>query len=86
MRLLIFLGLIYLCYRALKSWLFPNSAVSKTAVGQAADAIDDVMIKDPVCEIYFPKRDGIHLQADGQDLYFCSTECRDQFLASRSKE
>ena len=86
MRLLIFLGIIYLCYRALKSWLFQNSAVSKTVAGQAAGATNDLMIKDPVCEIYFPKRDGIHLQADGQDLYFCSTECRDQFIASRSKQ
>jgi len=86
MRLLIFLGIIYLCYRALKSWLFQHSAVSKTVAGQAAGAIDDVMIKDPVCEVYFPQRNGIHLQADGQDLYFCSTECRDQFIASRSKQ
>ncbi len=86
MRLLIFFGLIYLCYRTLKSWLSQNSAFSKTVAGQAAGAIDDVMIQDPVCEIYFPKRDGIHLQADGKDLYFCSTECRDEFIASRSKQ
>ena len=85
MRLLIFLGIIYFGYRALKSWLTQNSAVSKTAGGQAAGAIDDVMIKDPFCEVYFPQRDGIHLQAEGQDLYFCSTECRDQFIASRSE-
>jgi uncharacterized protein len=86
MRLLIFLGIIYFCYRALKSWLIQNSAVSKTAGGQTAGVIDDVMIKDPVCEIYIPQRDGIHLQAEGQDFYFCSTECRDQFIASRSKQ
>jgi YHS domain-containing protein len=86
MRLLIFLGIIYLCYRTLKSWLFQNSAVSKTDASQPVGAIDDVMFKDPVCEVYFPKRDGIHLQADGQDLYFCSTKCRDQFIASRSKK
>lgn len=86
MRLLIFLGLIYLCYRALQSYLSKNSATRTTVAGQAAGEIDDLMIKDPVCEVYFPKRDGVHLNADGQDLYFCSTECRDQFVASRSKQ
>ena len=80
MRLLIFLGIIYLCYRALKSWLPQHSVTSKTVAGQAAGAIDDVMIKDPVCEVYFPKRDAVHLKVDGQNLYFCSTECRDKYL------
>ena len=86
MRLLILLGLIYLCYRALKSWMFQNSPTAKTVAGKAAGEIDDVMIKDPVCEVYFPQRDGIHLKADGQDLYFCSSECRDKFVDRRSKK
>jgi len=86
MRLLIFLGLIYLCYQAVKSWLLKNSKGRKTTGGRAAGEIDDVMIKDPVCEVYFPQRNGIHLKADGRDLYFCSTECRDKFVALRSKQ
>ncbi|RLC13066.1 MAG: hypothetical protein DRI57_16995 [Deltaproteobacteria bacterium] len=44
------------------------------------------MIKDPVCEVYFPKRDGVHLSVDGQDVYFCSEECRDKFMESRFKD
>jgi len=86
MRLLIFLGLIYLCYRILKSWMLPSASTSKTFAGQAAGEIDDVMIKDPVCEVYFPQRDGVHLKTDGQDLYFCSLECRDTFIDMRSKK
>jgi YHS domain-containing protein len=44
------------------------------------------MIKDPFCEIYFPKKDGVHLRIDGKDLYFCSEECRDKFLEKYSKK
>jgi uncharacterized protein len=81
MRLLIFLGLIYLGYRALKSWMLqgepPRSTFDKTGDGAA-----DLMIKDPFCEVYFPKKDGIHLNVNGEDLYFCSEECRDKFIAS----
>ena len=86
MRLLIFLGLIYLCYRMLKSWMLRSASTSKTFAGKAAGEIDDVMIKDPVCEVYFPQRDGVHLKTDGQDLYFCSPECRDKFIEMRLKK
>ena len=64
--------------------MLQSASTSKTFAGQAAGEIDDVMIKDPVCEVYFPKRDGVHLKTDGQDLYFCSPECRDKFIDMRS--
>ncbi|MBW1728928.1 MAG: hypothetical protein JRI63_11780 [Deltaproteobacteria bacterium] len=53
---------------------------------KTAGEIDDVMIKDPFCEIYFPKKDGVHLRINGKDLYFCSKECRDKFLEKYSKK
>ncbi|RZB35256.1 MAG: hypothetical protein SRB1_01024 [Desulfobacteraceae bacterium Eth-SRB1] len=84
MRLLILLAVIYLGYRALKSWMLPNQPLQKPVSGKAANKIDDEMIKDPYCNVYFPKRNGVHLKIDGNDLYFCSTECRDKFIASRS--
>ena len=60
----------------------PSERVDRKATGE----IDDVMIKDPYCEVYFPRRSGIHLRHDGQDLYFCSAECRDKFVASQDPE
>jgi YHS domain-containing protein len=57
----------------------------KTVFGKTAAEIDDLMVKDPFCEVYFPKRDAVHLKVDGKDLYFCSTECRDNYVASQSK-
>jgi YHS domain-containing protein len=86
MRLLIFLGLVYLCYRVLKSWMLKHSPAPRTNAGQTAGEIDDVMIKDPVCEVYFPRKDGVHLKAGGQDLFFCSTACRDKFVHQHSKK
>ena len=85
MRLLILLGIIYLCYRILKSWLFQDRSSQKTVFGKKTGEIDDLMVKDPFCETYFYKRDGVHLKIDGKDLYFCSPECRDKFIASHTK-
>ena len=85
MRLLIFLGVIYLAYRAVKSWV-SQGTTQRSVFEKPAGEIDDVMIKDPFCGIYFPKRDGAHQKLDGEDLYFCSAECRDKYMASRSEQ
>jgi len=85
-KFLILFGVGYLLYRAMKSWMFPDDRQKKNVSDQAAGQIDDVMIKDPYCEAYFPRRDAIHLNLSGTDLYFCSEECRDKYLADQSKE
>lgn len=81
MRFLILIGLIYLCFKLIKSWVGPTKAPLRNAdfEGKAGE-IDDVMIKDPLCGVYFPKRDGVCLKHKGVELFFCSTECKDRFL------
>jgi uncharacterized protein len=86
MRLLILSGIIYLCYRALKTWMLQGGSPGKTVFDNPGAQIDNVMIKDPFCEIYFPKKDGVHLRSDGQDLYFCSKACRDKFVEKYTKK
>jgi len=48
--------------------------------------IDDVMVKDPFCEVYFPRREGHHLKYEGKDLYFCSSTCKEKFVQSQSEK
>ena len=86
MRLIIFLGIIYLCYRALKSWVLQAGSPQKKVFNKTAGEIDDVMVKDPFCEVYFTKKDGVHLRIEGKDFYFCSTKCRDNFVEKYSKK
>jgi YHS domain-containing protein len=76
----------YVAYRALKSWMFPNASSSESVAGRNVGEIDDIMIKDPYCEAYFPKKDAVHLKFDGKDLQFCSTQCKDRFLADHSEK
>lgn len=86
MRLLIILGIGYLCYRGLRSWLLKNQTFGRVPPGNNPTEIDDVMIKDPFCGVYFPKRSGVHLNVDGQELQFCSDTCRDRFVESRKTD
>lgn len=85
MRFLIILGLIYFAYRVIKSWMLPGGLSKNKVSSEHAGEIDDVMVKDPYCEVYFPKRNGVHLKIDGEDLYFCSTTCRDNYIKQHSK-
>jgi len=86
MRLLILLGLIYLCYRALRSWMIQSGLSQNTVSGDTTQQIDDEMIKDPVCDLYFPKKDGVRLKSEGKDYYFCSSDCRDKFVDMHLKK
>ena len=85
-RFIILVVVVYVLYRSLKSWMFQASSSSRQVSSKTATEIDDVMIKDPFCEAYFPKRNGIHLNFGGKDLYFCSNECKDKYLAAHSEK
>jgi len=84
MKLLILLLIAYLGYRGLKSWMLQNVSSGKPVSGGASGEIDDVMVKDPYCEVYFPKRNGVRIRHNGEELYFCSTQCRDKYLATKA--
>ena len=46
--------------------------------GQAR--IDDVMVQDPVCKVYVPRGEALHVRHRDKDVYFCGEACRDAFF------
>ena len=86
-RFLIIGVVIYVFYRAFKNWMLKNTPeIRRPGSGKAMGAIDDVMVKDPFCEVYFPKREGVTARVNGEELHFCSARCRDKYLAERSND
>ena len=83
-KFLILLVVGYLLYRSMKNWMFPDSGQNKDVSSRANGQIDDVMIKDPFCEAYFPQRNAVNLEINGNIYYFCSKTCRDKFVARHS--
>ena len=85
MRFIIIIALVYIFYRALKSWMLKNTSISGRAdSGHSAGEVADVMVKDPYCQVYFPQRKAIRLRQDGRDILFCSRECRDKYIAEQN--
>jgi YHS domain-containing protein len=85
LKFIILFVVAFLIYRSLRSWIFSDTSKKKTVSGKASRQIDDVMIKDPYCKAYFPKRTAVHLNVSGNDLYFCSKECRDKYVAHQGQ-
>ena len=79
-RLAIYGLMLYLGYRVVRIMLGGNALNRYVSSGKSLGKIDDVMIKDPYCRIYFPKKEGVLLRENGKDLYFCSPDCRDNYL------
>ena len=85
MRVLLLLAIIYIGYRYFKSWMASYAETRQAGFGKSVQKVDDIMIKDPFCGAYFPKRDGIHGRFDGKDLFFCSKECREKYRITHEK-
>lgn len=82
MKLLLLIIIAYVAYRAGKSWLM-RALQGTPRTASHNPRIDDVMVKDPVCGIYFPQREGVEWQHGGQTHVFCSTTCRDRFIEAQ---
>ena len=81
-RVIILFIVGYLAYRLLRRW-HRGRRLTGRMNGGPVERIDDVMIKDPQCGTYFPRRDGIVLKSKEGDLLFCCPECRDKYLSAR---
>ncbi|MCX5860848.1 MAG: YHS domain-containing protein [Desulfomonile sp.] len=38
------------------------------------------MVRDPVCGVYIPYQGALSLVRNGENVYFCSEECRREFV------
>ena len=78
LKLLIFGGLGYFVYKALKGPA-PRPQVKRRAKGE----INDVMVQDPYCKVYFPRQEGVKTKINGETVYFCSKECMEKYFKEK---
>ncbi len=81
LRFAIFVLLLYFAWRAVKNLLLPPMD-RRPGQGRGPEQIDDVMVKDPQCEVYIPMRQAVSARVRGEIVHFCSTECRDRYLGN----
>ncbi len=80
---LILLGvLVFIFFKLLKTSI-KALGLGASQINTGQDALDNVMIQDPVCGTYFARQDGVCRVIDGQEICFCSEECLEEYLEAR---
>ena len=74
-RLLFIGALIYLVFRLVKGVLGSNKAIDR----RRPDGVIDEMVQDPNCKTYVPRRDAHRRRVAGNEYYFCSRACADNY-------
>ncbi|MBW1719799.1 MAG: YHS domain-containing protein [Deltaproteobacteria bacterium] len=82
-RFILFSAFFLILYYVIKGFLksLKSRKVLKTGSKQAGKQppIIDVLVQDPVCGVYCPKKDALTLNWQGKTYYFCSDKCRNEF-------
>lgn len=82
LRFVILAILFFIVYRLLVgSFKNRNKDESKQQELANGDAkVSDILVEDPVCHTLIPRQQAIHLQHNGEIVYFCSEECCNIFI------
>jgi YHS domain-containing protein len=49
------------------------------------DAVNQKLVRDPVCGMHLAPGLALQVKRGGESVYFCSTECRDKFVSGTQK-
>lgn len=87
LRILILFGLFYLLFRLLIGAGKRDQVVDvPESTGSPVGPAQDILMEDPVCRTLIPARRAITWTNNGKILYFCSEECRSQFITSQGDQ
>ena len=81
-RLLLGLGLGYLGYVVIKHVAASLGLWPQAPRPLEKDREPDVLVQDPVCKTFIPRREALKAEKGGVSHFFCSEGCLKRFLSS----
>jgi uncharacterized protein len=85
-RIALFVLLAWWLYKGIKRFIAVRVAnkpnPNKSLDPETGQEIE-MMVQDPQCGTYLPSKDAVWIHHHGEDLYFCSQSCRDEYLAAK---
>jgi len=85
-RIIILSILIYILFRLLIGAGRRNDKIRGGTGSGVRGPARDVLMEDPVCHTLIPAKSAITMKIEGKTLYFCSQNCRDQYITNQSGE
>ena len=86
LRLVIIGVLLYILYRLLVGPRKEKVSDHKSGAVSTGGDVQDVLVEDPVCHTFIPKRQAVQLHHDKKMYYFCSEKCCENFLKQKGAE
>ncbi len=86
LRLVIIAILLYILFRLLTGPQKKKGYFSKSNQASSGNAVQDVLVEDPICHTYIPRAQAVQLHHDKKMYYFCSNKCCEMFLKEKGAE
>ncbi|MBW2061241.1 MAG: YHS domain-containing protein [Deltaproteobacteria bacterium] len=89
LRWVLIILLFYLIYRVLKGLIRPRPRSETQGVRSKPNNIrnnaygNDLLVQDPHCGVYLPRSEAVANTVNGQTFYFCSEDCKEEFLKAQ---
>ena len=84
-RFVVFIILIYLMYRIIKSIGQTKPVKNENYQFKASPVGVEDLIEDPVCHTYVPLSQAFRKEISGNDYYFCSKQCSEKYVSGKNK-
>jgi YHS domain-containing protein len=81
-RLLLGLGLGYIGYVIIKKVARSLGLWPQAPRPLEKDQEPDLLVQDPVCKTFIPRREALRTEKGGATYFFCSEGCLKRFLSS----
>lgn len=79
-RLIYYILIAYVIYIAVR---FIQNLGKRIQAPKPKPRLSGMMVKDEACNTYVPKEEALRDVIDGQEFFFCSKECRKNFLEQK---
>jgi YHS domain-containing protein len=81
-KILLYFGIGYLAYAIIKQVARSLGLWPQAPRPLEKDQEPDVLVQDPVCKTFIPRREALRAEKGGTSYFFCSEGCLKRFLSS----
>jgi len=73
--------LAYSLFKKIRQFFHPGASGSP----ETRSNEPEVLVQDPICGTFIPRKEALKIRQDGQDFFFCSEGCLQRFRRSRPR-
>ena len=84
-RFFVFIILIYLLYKVIKTVGKLKPAENENYQFKASSVGGEDLVEDPVCHTYVPLSQAFKKEISGNNYYFCSKQCSEKYKSGKNK-